>query len=81
MVRTFHWCLVLICVILIGSEHWAKARLTQAPELVFVTVRKIWSTVLVMSGEFVLVPVIRSKGGYRDTSLKGNLRLFFNHFL
>ena len=57
MMRTFHWCLVLICVILIGSEHWAKTRLTQAPEF-SVTVRKIWSTVLVMSGDFVLVRVI-----------------------
>ena len=59
MVRTFHWCLVLICVILIGSEHRAKTRLIQAPEF-SVTVRKIYGqlTLLVMSERLVLVPVI-----------------------
>lgn len=86
MVRTFHWCLALICVILIGSEHRAKTRLIQAPEF-SVTVRKIWSTYSSCDERTLSVGPCHSsgpscsKGGYRETSLKGSLQLFFNHFL
>ena len=55
MVRTFHWCLVLICVILIGSEHRAKTRLIQAP---LQSAKYGQLTLLVMSERLVLVPVI-----------------------